>query len=410
MRLLCVAKDMYPPFRVDVVELFSRRIVGAGWTVDWLMPGGSAADHVVVHSERERFFLIRADFPLRALGRIAGLLWAASCGRYDLVQARDRPLLALPFLLAARLAGSPFVYWMSFPIVESVERRARDPGENLSRAGRLARLAYARLATALFYKLVLRWSDRIVVQSPRMLAEVAARGIEAAKMTPVPMGVSTEAHHPARIEPVDDPRLEGRRVLVYVGTIEPIRRVDVAVGALRHVVDRGIDAVLVLVGDARRSDLDRLMAFARDRGVADRVIAIGQLPLAHALSYVRRADLCLSPCPTDPLLIVGTPTKLVEYLAMGRPVVANPHPDQEFVLNASGAGLLAELDPEAFGEAAVRLLADRKMAETMGARGPGWVAANRSYERLSAQVLALYDDLLRGRPNPDSRRPASGRP
>ncbi|CAA9349319.1 MAG: DNA polymerase III subunits gamma and tau, partial [uncultured Microvirga sp.] len=199
MRLLCVAKDRYPPFRVDIVELFSHRIVGAGWSVDWLMPSGPAADDVVVHSERERFFLILSRSPMRALWQIGGLLWAVLRGRYDLLQARDRPLLALPFLVAARLAGRPFVYWMSFPIVESVERRARDPGETLSPGGRLARLAYARLATVLFYKVVLRWSDRIVVQSPRMLAEVAARGIDPYKMTPVPMGVSTDRHHPARI-------------------------------------------------------------------------------------------------------------------------------------------------------------------------------------------------------------------
>jgi glycosyltransferase involved in cell wall biosynthesis len=129
--------------------------------------------------------------------------------------------------------------------------------------------------------------------------------------------------------------------------------------------------------------------------VADRLIFTGHLPLARALSYVRRADVCLSPCPAHPLLVVGTPTKLVEYLAMGRPVVANDHPDQREVLEASGAGVITDLSPEGFAEAIAILLSDKAAANSMAVRGPPWVAAHRSYAIHAELVGSIYSKLIR---------------
>ena len=37
MRLLFVTQDEYPPFRVDVVELFGRQMPARGHQIDWLM-------------------------------------------------------------------------------------------------------------------------------------------------------------------------------------------------------------------------------------------------------------------------------------------------------------------------------------------------------------------------------------
>ena len=131
-------------------------------------------------------------------------------------------------------------------------------------------------------------------------------------------------------------------------------------------------------------------------GVADRLLFAGRLPLAEAFGYVRRADVCLAPFPVwPPTYLSATPTKLVEYLAMGRPVVAGDHPDQRRVIEDSGAGVIVPPTAEAFAAAISALLADPAGAEAMGARGPAWVAAHRDYAALSRTVEAVYDQLLR---------------
>jgi glycosyltransferase involved in cell wall biosynthesis len=401
-RLLCVARDHYPAFRVDVTELFSRWLVAAGYRIDWLMArGGPGRSEIVIASPSERTFVlgvgsIRARLAgLRLIGRVA---LAILRGEYDIVQARDRSTSSVLFLVLAKLAGRPFVYWMSWPMLEGTLQRARDPRQAIPTWRRLAMRAYVTVGRPVLYRIVLQAADHVFAQSARMKAALIQRGVAAQKITPVPMAVSVDRFNPLSIAPTDDHRLAGRNVLLYMGANDPGRRIDVIVRALRAVVRKGHDAVLVLLGDTLPANRDSLLDVAREEGVFDRLIFTGHLPLAQALSYVRRADVCLSPCPSIPLLVVGTPTKLVEYLAMGRPVVANDHPDQREVLEASGAGLITDLSPEGFAEAIAILLSDKAAAESMAVRGPPWVAAHRSYAIHAKLVDSIYSKLIRGGP------------
>jgi glycosyltransferase involved in cell wall biosynthesis len=401
-RLFCVARDRYPPFRVDMTELFSRWLVGAGYRVDWLMARGCPGpSELVIASPRERTFVlgggsIRARLAGLRLMLRAGL--AILRGEYDIVQARDRSTSSLLFLLLARLGGRPFVYWMSFPILEDTLDRARDPKEAIPGWRRLAMRAYVTAGRPILYRIVLQAADHVFAQSARMKAALIERGVAAQKITPVPMAVSVDRFNPSNIAPTDDQRLGGRNVLIYMGSGAPGRRIDIIVRALGAVVRKGHDAVLVLLGNMRPTDLDSLLDIAKEEGVLDRLIFTGHLPLAQALRYVRRANVCLSPCPPVPTLVVGTPTKLVEYLAMGRPVVANDHPDQREILEASGAGLITDLSSEGFAEAIATLLSDRAAAESMAARGPPWIAAHRSYAVLAELVSSVYAELIRVTP------------
>lgn len=401
-RLFCAAKDHYPAFRVDVTELFSRWLVGAGYRIDWLMVrGGPGPSDIVIASPQERTFVlgvgsIRARLAgLRLIGRIAVAILR---GEYDIVQARDRSISSVLFLVLAKLAGRPFVYWMSFPMLEGTLERARDPRETIPTWRRLAMRAYVTVGRPVLYRIVLQAADHVFAQSVRMKVALVQRGVAAEKITPVPMAVSFDRFNPLNIAPTDDRRLDGRHVLLYMGMTMPGRRIDVIVRALGALVRKGHDAVLVLVGDTRPTDRGSLLDIAREEAVADRLIFTGHLPLARALGYVRRADVCLSPCPPSPLLALGTPTKLVEYLAMGRPVVANDHPDQREVLEASGAGLITDLSPEGFTNAIATLLSDRTAAESMAMRGPPWIAAHRSYARLAEEVSSIYSELIRAVP------------
>ena len=59
-----------------------------------------------------------------------------------------------------------------------------------------------------------------------------------------------------------------------------------------------------------------------------------------------------------------------------------------------GAGLITGFSGRGMGEGLSRILADRKWGEEMGARGPGWVKANRDYARLADRVERLFVSLL----------------
>ncbi|MET3792389.1 glycosyltransferase [Aquamicrobium terrae] len=402
-RMLFVAPDDYPAFRVDLVELFSNHLVGRGLKIDWSLRPFQDGPARVDERGAERFHVARRQMSGKfgALRyRMAEnwlrlkLAWRAARGDYDLIQIRDQPLWAITYALAGRISGTPCLFWMSYPVLEG---RLRDALKNLvpmSWPSRLVRIVYATVADFLFYKVALPLSSHVIVQSKRMRERVGFRGIAMQKMTPIPMGVSTERYNIASIRAADDPRLAGKKSMAYLCANVVSILTNLTVDALAELVAEGHDAVLVLIGAVSDFERKRLDDRLEELGVSDRVIFTGRLPLAEALGWVKRADVCLSPFMMDAAQQVATPTKLVEYLAMGRPVVGTVHYDQNEVIHGSGTGFVTAFSGKAMAEGVARLFADPQKAEAMGARGPAWVKANRDYTHLADVVEQIYMDLL----------------
>ncbi len=153
----------------------------------------------------------------------------------------------------------------------------------------------------------------------------------------------------------------------------------------------------MLVGEAEDELQDEwLRSRAREAGVADAVLFTGWLPSQAAWGYVRAAEVGLAPYPRGSLLDSGSPTKVVEYLALGVPVVANDNPDQERVVREGGGGLCVPLTPGHFAQAAARLLADERLRRAMAASGHAYVRAARDYRVLAQALAAKYAELLHG--------------
>ncbi len=246
----------------------------------------------------------------------------------------------------------------------------------MSRVERVFLTPFGRFSTWILYRLVLPRADLIFMQSKRMAADVIAKGIDHKRITLVPMAVDLgDVERAAANGP--DPFL-GRKVIVHLGTLTRLYRPEFMIDVLAEVRKRVPDALLVLIGDAPEPDMDFLRTYAAQAGLERQVIFTGRLAREHALKLARHATVCLSPFPPHPLNDSPDPTKLVEYLALGRPVVVNDHPDQTSVVEESGAGLSVPYDVERFAEAVAGLLLDPARAEAMGARGPAYVRDTRT--------------------------------
>ena len=131
------------------------------------------------------------------------------------------------------------------------------------------------------------------------------------------------------------------------------------------------------------------------RGLAERVIFHPFMALETMLTHVRRADICLAPYPADiPMLASATPTKLVEYAAMGRRVVANHHPDQDAVAEGTGLAEMCDFTAPAFADALARAARAGTPSAAEQAQAAEWVRGSRSYARLTALVAADYARAL----------------
>jgi glycosyltransferase involved in cell wall biosynthesis len=144
----------------------------------------------------------------------------------------------------------------------------------------------------------------------------------------------------------------------------------------------------VLVGDGvERADSERL---AVELGIAGRVRFTGRLANADALRELSSCDVLA--CPTVPLAggqpFFGSPTKLFEYMALGRAIVASRIGQIEEVLEDGRTGVLVSPgSPSELAAALDRLAADRAEREELGLKARRAVEASHTWHERATAIL-----------------------
>lgn len=401
MRLLFLTAETCPTFRADVNVLFGKYLPRHGIRSDIVAGATPGTEEPVQWAGGEAILCDvgggQGKKHLKTLWHGVRTMLRAHRARYQAIQVRDMPVLAAVGLAVSRLKRIPFYYWMSYPIPEGQIALARERGMSAGLMKFLFPWLRGRAGRFLLYRVVLPGADHVFVQSDRMKEDMVAHGIDAAKMTPVPMGVDIADIDLAQIAPSDDPRLAGRRVLVYLGTQDRPRHIEVLFDMLAEVRKTVPDVLLVLVGDTEDTvHRQWLRERAVAAGVADDVLWMGWLPMREGWRYVAAAEVGLSPFPRGFLMDSASPTKVPEYLALGIPVVCNDNPDQEHVIGSSGAGYCVPYTAESFAGAVLAILdADEERRTTMREGGRDYIANQRNYRMLGEKLARHYEDLSR---------------
>lgn len=399
MRIFYFIADSFPAWRVDLVELFSVQLRALGVETVWQARRSDAGwmKRVEMHGQEAWLPIALArkgalrkalNRPLEVLSEFLIFLRLLLGARFEVIQVRDdRYTAALFALLAARLRGARFTYWLSFPFPE----HDLDMARSARGLRRLFLQIRGRVARWWLYRCVLSAADHVFVQSAKMKENLLAQGVPPEKMTPVPMGIPPRLLDLTAGPPVAE--IPGQ--VVYLGTLAASRRLETLIEAFALMRPRHPEATLLMVGEGdfphERTELERL---AGRLGIADAVRFTGFLPMEEAWRIVMSSDVCVSPVAPSPTLDVGSPTKLIEYLALAKATVANRHPEQTQVLEECRAGVLTEWGPQPFAEGISRVLADPAAARAMAGHGPGWVRAHRTYDRIAAAVFDCYTALL----------------
>jgi glycosyltransferase involved in cell wall biosynthesis len=405
LRILVVSSDTFPPTRVDVAVLFGVELAARGHEIDWILQSEAAcARAYVTQWGSGRVWVGATDLGQSLLNRIRkhALGIANDCrmfsrlrrGRYDAVEVKDKFLSGIFAVIASRLFRTPFIYWLSYPFPEHYLQRVKD---GTARYPLLYRIRGA-VFKILLYRLLLPAADHIFVQSEQMRTDIGGEGIPTNKMTIVPMGVNAEMCSSA--EPLQDREVIAAGVpsILYLGTLNKVRRLDFLIRAFARVRTSVPAARLYIVGrgDDRDDELFLEAEVSRLK-LQSSVVFVGHLSQAEAFRFVREADACVSPFYPTPILRSTSPTKLVEYMAMGKPVVANDHPEQKRVIEESGAGYCVPYEEQSFAEAIVKLLKDPEAARSMGQRGRRYVLEHRAYGTIATAVEKQLFDIVESR-------------
>lgn len=401
-RALYLVPETLPSHRHDVQTLFGRALPAHGIDCDIVgkaAPGEEDAPPPAGWPGRLRRISTagrRWQAEWRYLRAVIAELWAARPGQTDLVIVRDMVIVGCLAVLIARWRGLPVSYWMSYLMSEGRLERCRSLGLRLGRLRYWLLRGKGELEYRLLYRFVLPRCRHVFAQSDAMRDYLTGLGVPAAHCTPVPMGIAPEAILSPAIRPTRLPGWTGMPVIAYLGILERLRELEKLVDVLAAVRRRHPAARLLLIGDSpQAADVEAIRERAAELGLADAVHVTGWLPSDAAWSLLTGADAAVSPIPRNAILDVSSPTKILEYLALGMPCVGNDSPDQARVIRESGAGRLAPWTVEDFAEALSALLDDLPAARQQAAAGLPYLQATRSYDRLAAIVAAGIADACR---------------
>ncbi|MER5790539.1 glycosyltransferase family 4 protein [Streptomyces sp. NPDC001980] len=384
-RALILVENLSVPFDRRVWQECTT-LRDAGWTVHVICPQGSKRD---TEPEAEIDGVRIHRYPLRAatggpagyLKEYGSALWhtarlARKVGPVDVVHACNPPdLLFLPALWLKR-RGARFVF----------DQHDLVPELYLSRFDRGEDLLY-RAVCALE-----RWTYRaadVVLATNESYRDVAVRR---GGRRPEDVFVVRSAPAVERFQPVPpEPELKRGKphLLCYLGVMGPQDGVDYALRALAKLRDdlgrTDWHAVFVGSGDA----FDAMVELSRRLGLGEQVQFTGRIPDADLVRYLSTADVCLSPDPRNPLNDVSTMNKVLEYMAMGRPIVSFDL--KEARVSAGEAAVYAADDDETeFAALVAQLLDDPDRRARMGKIGQERVGGPLSWRNSQASLLAAY--------------------
>lgn len=239
-----------------------------------------------------------------------------------------------------------------------------------------------------------RWSYRFadyVIASNDLLAErFVARGLSPERLIVVMNSADEKVFEAAQNTPSRNPTGNTTPiVLMYHGTLTHIYGLDIALEALAQVQvlrpDLALEFHILGTGPA----LDNLRTLAQRLGLDEKIKFIGSVPLDQVPQYLAQCDAGLLPTRRDVFLELSFSNKLVEYIVMGKPVIAANLQGYQRYFGAHSLVFFEAGDVTALAQALIRFADNRGMWEDLV------VQARQDYESISWQVMERrYLDVL----------------
>jgi glycosyltransferase involved in cell wall biosynthesis len=185
----------------------------------------------------------------------------------------------------------------------------------------------------------------------------------------------------------------GREFLVgYVGVMGDQEGIDLLLESARHLIfERGRrDIQFTLVGGG--PSLAALQVLSEKMGLKDYVTFTGRAPDQTLFEVLSTADVCVNPDRVNPMNDKSTMNKILEYMAVGKPIVQFDVTEGRF--SAREASLYAKAnDPIDFADKIAVLLADPALRTQMGAFGRQRVETQMAWSYEIPKLIAAYKNV-----------------
>jgi len=260
-------------------------------------------------------------------------------------------------------------------------------------------LRYEALATRI-ERLNIAAADLVVVVSRVLSDQVAAAGVDRRRILVNPNGVDPDRYRPD----VDGSRvreqygLSGKLVIGFIGTFGPWHGAEMlarSFAALRADAGGRAKTTLLMIGDG--ATLPATKSVLAEAGAGKDVVFTGLVPQERGPEYLAACDILVAPHVPNPdgTPFFGSPTKLFEYMAMGRAIVASRLDQIGEVIEHGRTGWLVEpANVEALAAGLRTLLDDSNLRARLGAAARACALERYTWRSHTKRTLDALQDVV----------------
>lgn len=246
-------------------------------------------------------------------------------------------------------------------------------------------------SAAFFYRyqamMVLRLAQQIISVSRDYIEKSQFLPLFRDKIAVIPNGVQLEqfAQVPDREECKKLLGLEGKSVILFLGSLYPIKGPDLLLSALPRLIDDHRELLAVFAGGG---DVEQYRQMADGLGIIDNTRFTGYISEQKAL-YYRAADVFVLPSRSECFPLV-----VLEAMASGVPIVASDTGGVREIVKDGWNGLLTPVEEiDQLSVTIKRLLTDQDLSQRISKNAQQTIQ-NYSWQKIAAQTESLYQRLI----------------
>jgi len=183
--------------------------------------------------------------------------------------------------------------------------------------------------------------------------------------------------------------LKNNSKIVYLGSLGAERDINFVINLFKLLTESSNNITFKIIGVVEKNtDINEIVKQLKEMNVYQDTEIFLNMPY-------RKIDMLLSDChigisPIKPLkkYIVATPSRVIDYMSNGLPIVCNKEiSDHYHIVHSSKSGICTKYDTMQFKNSILSLLNNKENYSQMSHRSLSWISKNRTYDELSEELI-----------------------
>jgi glycosyltransferase involved in cell wall biosynthesis len=213
----------------------------------------------------------------------------------------------------------------------------------------------------------------------------------------IPNGVDVQLFRPQPRKEIIAEKLglsEQDTIVAFSGHITNEKGLDVLAKSAPYIIRDHPRVRFLIIGDGLY--MKEFKALVSNLHLGDKFVFTGFVSGERLPDYLSLADVCVAPYTPGPWYKVSkveTPIKVVEYMAMGKPVVMSRISQQNVLTWGNGGLITTPGDVSELASSIITLIEDEKSRNSFGENGRKFIEKEYSWQKISKKLVSIYQSL-----------------